>query len=266
MLHCDGMKIADSEKRQTGNGQWPELPDFSREAELINEGFKRIAGIDEAGRGPLAGPVVAAALVLDPERIPVEMNDSKRLSEKKRFRIFDELVATASFSVVCAPPAIIERLNIRGATLWAMQRAVFLLDGGADFALVDGRDIPANMPCRARAVTGGDRYCLSIAAASVIAKVVRDLMCPVMDSACPGYEFARHKGYGTRAHMDQMERFGVTRFHRRDFAPVAALTGRGKSDKTGQCRKDRAETAEKLPRKGQVSGQRDTTDGQTGTG
>jgi len=198
-------------------------PDFSREQKLIAAGYNRVAGVDEAGRGPLAGPVVVSALILDPNNIPDGLNDSKKLSAKKRQNLFEKLILVSDFSVVCAPPTIIESLNIRGATLWAMKKAVEGLSQRADFALIDGRDIPQNMPCNSRAVIGGDGISLSISAASIIAKVTRDQMCPIMDASCSGYEFTRHKGYGTKAHMDQLKQFGVTKFHRPDFAPVAAL-------------------------------------------
>jgi len=217
------MTSSDSNNLQNDQKPNKQFPDFSREQELIDIGYNRVAGVDEAGRGPLAGPVVVAALILDPKNIPDGLNDSKKLSAKKRQKLFDELILVADFSVVCAPPAIIERLNIRGATLWAMKKAVEGLSQSADFVLIDGRDIPQNMPCKSRAVIGGDRHSLSIAAASIIAKVTRDQMCPIMDASCPGYEFAKHKGYGTKAHMDQLKQFGVTKFHRPDFAPVAAL-------------------------------------------
>ncbi len=217
MSNFDSNKLHQNKKAQN------QEPDFSREQELIDIGYNRVAGVDEAGRGPLAGPVVVAALVLDPKNILDGLNDSKKLSAKKRQKLFDELILVADFSVICAPPIIIERLNIRGATLWAMRKALESLSQQADFALIDGRDIPQNMPCKSRAVIGGDRLSISIGAASIIAKVVRDQMCPIMDASCPGYEFAKHKGYGTKAHMEQLRQFGVTKFHRPDFAPVTAL-------------------------------------------
>ncbi|MCF6325734.1 MAG: ribonuclease HII [Devosiaceae bacterium] len=217
------MANSDSNNPQEDKKPGKQSPDFSREQELIEAGYNRVAGVDEAGRGPLAGPVVVAALILDPKNIPEGLNDSKKLSAKKRQKLFEELILVADFSVVCAPPPIIEKLNIRGATLWAMKKAVERLSRRADFALIDGRDIPQNIPCKSRAVIGGDRLSLSIGAASIIAKVTRDQMCPIMDVSCPGYEFAKHKGYGTKAHMDQLRQFGVTKFHRPDFAPVTAL-------------------------------------------
>ncbi len=189
----------------------------------MNAGYKTIAGVDEAGRGPLAGPVVVAAVVLDPKNIPAGLNDSKKLSATKREKLFEKLIVATSFSVVCAPPETIEKLNIRGATLWAMAMAVKSLGKPVDLAMIDGRDIPPNMPCEARAIIGGDSCSLSIAAASIIAKVVRDRMCPIMDTECEGFNFGKHKGYGTKAHMSELKNHGVTRFHRADFAPVAAL-------------------------------------------
>jgi len=199
------------------------MPDFSREQEVMAAGFAKVAGVDEAGRGPLAGPVVVGAVILDPVNIPVGLNDSKKLSALRREKLFEQIISVAQFSVVCAPPAIIEKFNIRGATLWAMRNAVRSLSPNADFTLIDGRDVPNNMPCETRAVIGGDRHSLSIAAASIIAKVVRDRMCPIMDAQCKGYSFSKHKGYGTAAHMGELKQLGVTKFHRPDFAPVAAL-------------------------------------------
>lgn len=197
-------------------------PDFSAEIAIHKQGVWRVAGIDEAGRGPLAGPVVAAAVILDPDNIPEGLNDSKKLSAKKRDTLFEIIIAQAEVSIAMAPPTLIDSLNIRGATLWAMRQAIIGL--APDHALIDGRDIPKNLPCPADYLIGGDGRSVSIAAASIIAKVTRDRMCPIMDDDYPGFDFARHKGYGTAIHMDALQTLGSTPHHRANFAPVAAVS------------------------------------------
>lgn len=199
----------------------PKTPDFSRERALLAEGAQLVAGVDEAGRGPLAGPVVAAAVCLSRNAIPAGLNDSKKLTKERREALFADIMAEAHVSVAVAPPEVIDCRNIRGATLWAMTRAVAGLPLTPDHVLVDGRDIPSGLGLSATAVIGGDGACLSIAAASIIAKVVRDRMCPIMDLDCPGYAFARHKGYGTEAHLEALTGLGPSAHHRRSFAPVA---------------------------------------------
>lgn len=196
------------------------MPDFSLEQKLHANGVRYVAGVDEAGRGPLAGPVVVAAVVLDPDRIPDGLNDSKKLSEKRREALFIEIMATGFVSIVTAPPSVIDRLNIRGATLWAMTEAVKGLSQLPAHALIDGRDIPPGLPCPADYLIGGDGKSVSIAAASIIAKVMRDRMCPIMDADDPAYDFARHKGYGTALHMDVLVKSGPSPHHRMSFAPV----------------------------------------------
>lgn len=199
------------------------MPDFGLEQAAYATGKLCVAGIDEAGRGPLAGPVVVAAVVLDPNAIPLGLNDSKKLSAKRRDAIFEEICATAQVSVISAPPRVIALRNIRGATLWAMARAVAALPSPVDFALIDGRDVPPELKCEGQAVIGGDGKSLSIAAASIVAKVTRDMMCPVMEAACPGYGFAAHKGYGTAQHLAALKTLGPTSHHRTGFRPVAEV-------------------------------------------
>lgn len=199
------------------------FPDFSHESMLIARGARRVAGVDEAGRGPLAGPVVVAAVRLDPDRIPEGLNDSKKLTAERRDALFDIIMATADVAIATAPPPDILSLNIRGATLAAMARAVRALSMTADRALIDGRDVPPGLPCPGIALIGGDGRSVSIAAASIVAKVTRDRMCEIMDCDAPGFGFAGHKGYGTRAHLSALDLHGPCRHHRRDFAPVAAL-------------------------------------------
>ncbi|NEW99878.1 ribonuclease HII [Rhodopseudomonas sp. BR0G17] len=196
-------------------------PSFRRERTLIKRGIWPIAGCDEAGRGPLAGPVVAAAVVLDPKRVPKGLDDSKRLTAEKREALFDEICATAQVSVVYASPERINRDNILRASLWALTRAVHALPEMPRHVFVDGRDRLATK-CDCEAVIGGDGLIASIAAASIIAKVSRDrLMCRLAEE-CPGYGFEQHKGYGVPEHLDALARLGPTVHHRRFFAPVAA--------------------------------------------
>ena len=196
-------------------------PSFRRERALIKKGIWPIAGCDEAGRGPLAGPVVAAAVVLDPKRVPKGLDDSKRLTAEKREALFEEICATAQVSVVYASPERINRDNILRASLWALTRAVHALPEMPRHVFVDGRDRLATK-CDCEAVIGGDGLIASIAAASIIAKVSRDrLMCRLAEQ-CPGYGFEQHKGYGVPEHLDALARLGPTVHHRRFFAPVAA--------------------------------------------
>jgi len=196
-------------------------PDFSNELAARNAGAARVAGVDEAGRGPLAGPVVVAAVVFPDGRYPEGLNDSKKLSAKRREALFAEILSLGEAAIVTAPPAVIDTLNIRGATLWAMRQAVLALPVPPDLALIDGRDVPPNLPCAAKALIGGDGRSVSIAAASILAKVTRDAMCPIMDIDCAGYGFARHKGYGTAVHMLALAKGGASPHHRKSFAPVA---------------------------------------------
>ena len=196
-------------------------PSFRRERALIKRGVWPVAGCDEAGRGPLAGPVVAAAVVLDPKRIPKGMDDSKRLTAQRREELFDEICATASFAVAFASPARIDRDNILRASLWALARAVYALPQLPKHVFVDGRD-RIDVSCDCDAVIGGDGLVLSIAAASIIAKVSRDRLMSKLAQDCPGYGFDSHKGYGVPEHLAALDRLGPTVHHRRFFAPVAA--------------------------------------------
>ena len=195
-------------------------PDFSFENEAAHRGAIRVAGIDEAGRGPLAGPVVAAAVVIvDRDEDWSGLTDSKLLSETERDAWFDRIVADAHVAIASTGAATIDRLNIRNATHDAMRRAVAALPVPADHALVDGNALP-DLPCRGEAVVKGDRRSLSIAAASVVAKVTRDRVMRRLDGVAPGYGFAKHKGYGTKAHRDAIARLGPSPFHRMTFAPM----------------------------------------------
>jgi len=202
-----------------------ELPGFAREQALRARGVWPVAGCDEAGRGPLAGPVVAAAVVLDPDRIPEGLDDSKRLTASRREQLFEEICATASCAVAFASPARIDRDNILQASLWALARAVHSLPELPKHVLVDGRD-RIDVPCGCDAVIGGDGLVASIAAASIVAKVARDrLMCRLAQD-CPGYGFEDHKGYSVPAHLEALQRLGPSIHHRRFFAPVMAASTR----------------------------------------
>ena len=196
-------------------------PDYSHELALHARGARIVAGVDEAGRGPLAGPVVVSAVVLNPDAIPVGLNDSKKLTEEQRELLFAQVMATAlAVSVVLAPPSIILSHNIRGATLWGMAQAACSLGITPDRVLIDGRDIPLGLPCEGIALIGGDGRSVSIAAASIVAKVTRDRMCKIMDCDAPKFGFAGHKGYSTAAHMRALVEHGPCRHHREEFAPV----------------------------------------------
>jgi ribonuclease HII len=196
-------------------------PTFRRERALLKRGIWPVAGCDEAGRGPLAGPVVAAAVILDPSRIPRGLDDSKRLTADEREKLFEKICATASFAFAFASPARIDRDNILRASLWALSRAVRALPEAPMHVFVDGRD-RVDVPCDCDAVIGGDGIVASIAAASIIAKVTRDrLMCALAED-CPGYGFEQHKGYGVPDHLAALDRLGPSTHHRSFFAPVIA--------------------------------------------
>lgn len=197
-------------------------PDFDLERAL-GAGRLRIAGVDEVGRGPLAGPVVCAAVVLDPARIPKGLNDSKKLTEAVRERLFDEICEHHDVALAVGSVARIDATDIRAATLDCMRRAVAGLAEPADAVLVDGIDVPPGLPCAAEAVKGGDAKSLTIAAASIVAKVVRDRLMTLAEAEYPGWGFDRHKGYGTAAHMEALTRLGASPLHRRSFAPVARV-------------------------------------------
>ena len=199
----------------------PEGPDFALEQQAISEFGGAVAGVDEVGRGPLAGPVVTAAVILDPEAIPQGLDDSKKLTEAKREALFDAICETAHVSFAAASPRQIESLNIRGATLWAMARALDGLAVRPSFALFDGRDVAPASPCPGQYVIKGDSRSLSIAAASIVAKVVRDRLMVRMGRALPGYGFESHMGYGTAAHLVALDRLGPCIHHRRSFKPIA---------------------------------------------
>ncbi len=185
----------------------------------------KLAGTDEAGRGPLAGPVVAAAVILDPMN-PIEgLADSKKLSEKKREELFGIIQEKAlSFSIAEASVAEIDENNILQASLLAMRRAILALDPQPDHVLVDGNQLP-NLPMSADARIKGDQHVPEIQAASILAKVTRDRLMQELDLKYPGYGLAKHKGYPTKAHRDALKKLGATPIHRKSFGPVAAVLG-----------------------------------------
>jgi len=184
---------------------------------ITAEGYRIICGVDEAGRGPLCGPVVAAAVILPDGYIPEGLNDSKKLTERKREKLFDEITANAiSYGIAEASVEEIDRMNILEATLLAMRRAIAMLSPAPDIALIDG-NIDRDFPLPARAVISGDAKVPAIAAASILAKVTRDRQCIALDAAYPGYGIAKHKGYGTKAHMDALRQLGPTPIHRKQF-------------------------------------------------
>ena len=187
------------------------------ENELRAKGYLAICGVDEAGRGPLCGPVVAAAVILPPDAVIEGLNDSKKLTPKKRDLLFDEIQEKAlAFCIAEASVEEIDRLNILEADLLAMRRAIAGLQIPADYALIDG-NIARDFPIPARAVVHGDAISPSIAAASILAKVHRDRLCEELDRAYPQYGIAKHKGYGTKTHMDALRKYGASPIHRKLF-------------------------------------------------
>ena len=211
----------------------PDLrPSFRRERRGIAKGIWPIAGCDEAGRGPLAGPVVAAAVILDPERIPRGLNDSKKLDAAEREKLYAKICATAQVAVAFGSIARIDRDNILRASLWALARAVKALPLTPQLVFVDG-NIKIDCGCECQAVVSGDALVSSIAAASIVAKVTRDRLMTRLGLAYPGYGFERHMGYSVPEHFDALARLGPSIHHRRSFAPVAAklaALGGGASD------------------------------------
>ena len=184
-----------------------------------------VAGVDEAGRGPLAGPVVAAAVVLDPRNIPDGIADSKVLEAEVRRTLYQQILATARVGVGVAGVDRIDAENILNASLWAMADAVAQLPCRPRLVLVDGNKVPPRLDCASRAIVRGDAKCLSIAAASIVAKVTRDTMMVELAREYPGYGFERHKGYGTAEHHAAIERHGVTPHHRRSFKSIQLALG-----------------------------------------
>ena len=196
-------------------------PDLALEAAAAASGARRVAGVDEAGRGPLAGPVVAAAVIFDPARVPEGLDDSKRLSPARREALARALAAEAQVSVALASVEEIDSLGIWGATALAMVRALAPLD--PDLALIDGLHLPPGLTCPARAMVGGDGRSASIAAASIMAKVSRDRLMAALAQHEPRYGWATNMGYPTAAHHAALRQHGPTQHHRRSFAPIRQM-------------------------------------------
>lgn len=196
-------------------------PSFRRERRALGKGIWPVAGCDEAGRGPLAGPVVAAAVVLDPTCIPRGLNDSKKLDAAAREKLYDKICASAQVAVAFGSIERIDRDNILRASLWALARAVKALPVRPQMVFVDG-NIKIDCGCDCEAVVSGDALIASIAAASIVAKVTRDRLMRRIGQAFPGYGFERHMGYSVPEHFAALARLGPTVHHRRSFAPVAA--------------------------------------------
>lgn len=193
------------------------MPDYEYEARAAENGFTAVCGVDEAGRGPLAGPVCAAAVIL-PQGLVIEgLNDSKKLSEKKREMLYDKVTESAlAWSVAFASEAEIDEINILQATFLAMKRAVEGLPVKADYALIDGNRMPP-LDINGETIIKGDSLSMSIAAASIIAKVTRDRLMLEIDKEYPQYLFSQHKGYGTALHYEMLEKYGISPVHRRSF-------------------------------------------------
>ncbi|MDA4844879.1 ribonuclease HII [Hoeflea poritis] len=213
-------RVSTENSQQTTLFALPENgPDFSLEREAGSPA-RLIAGTDEAGRGPLAGPVVAAAVILCPDSIPEGLDDSKKLSEARRESLFDRILSSAIVAVASSGPARIDRTDIRKASLDAMRRAIAALPERPDHALIDGRDVPPGLICPAGAIIKGDARSLSIAAASIVAKVTRDRMMARAAGDFPAFGFERHAGYGTAAHRKAITDNGPCPLHRMSFRPM----------------------------------------------
>lgn len=196
-------------------------PNYELETALIENCKRPIAGVDEVGRGPLAGPVVAAAVILDPENIPDGIADSKTLTAAKRLQLYGLICKNADIAVAHCGAETIDTINIRQASLDAMAAAVLALPVQPFAVLIDGRDVPEKLGGIGRAIIGGDGLCVSIAAASIVAKVIRDQMLVDCDRSYPGYGFSKNKGYGTQAHRDALDARGPCRLHRKSFKPIS---------------------------------------------
>lgn len=195
-------------------------PDLSFERAALARGFTRVAGVDEVGRGPLAGPVTAAAVVLDPGNIPEGLNDSKKLSQKKREALYDQILAQCDVGIAHASVEEIDALNILRASHLAMERAVAALGFSPDHLLIDGNLIPRGATQSAEAIIKGDARSLSIAAASIVAKVCRDRIMVGLAQQFPGYGWEQNAGYPSKQHREALIKIGVTPHHRRSFKPV----------------------------------------------
>ena len=204
-------------------------PDFEFETAALAQGATRVAGVDEVGRGPLAGPVTAAAVVLDPTNIPAGLNDSKKLTRARREALYETILATASVGVAHATVEEIDCHNILRAAHIAMLRAVAALDPQPDRLLIDGNLIPRGCTVSGVAIVKGDSRCLSIAAASIVAKVIRDRIMVTLAQQHPGYGWETNAGYPSKSHISALQSLGVTPHHRRSFKPVHNILYQGNS-------------------------------------
>ena len=196
------------------------LPDFDAETRLIRKGYKAIAGVDEVGRGCIAGPVTAAAVILNPQKIPSGLNDSKKLSLKNREKIFQSIQDTCTFCVAHSSVEEIDQINILQAALLSMKRAILGLRIKPDFVLIDGNKNPEGLASNFETIIKGDSKSLSIAAASIVAKITRDRFMSCLDKEFPGYNWSQNAGYPTKMHKSAILDIGITPYHRRSFKPV----------------------------------------------
>ena len=197
-----------------------DLPTYQYERKLQSKGYSTIAGVDEVGRGPIAGPVYAAAVILNPNHIPVGLNDSKKLSARKRNLISEEIMKHADVSIASASEREIEEINILRASHLAMMRAIEGLKSNPNHILIDGNLIPRDLTIPATAIIKGDARSVSIAAASIVAKISRDLIMCDLGQQFPGYGWDKNAGYPTLQHLNALQDLGVTPHHRRTFKPV----------------------------------------------
>ena len=204
------------------------MPDYSIENDIKLKGYEVVAGVDEAGRGPLAGPVCAAAVIL-PENCEIEgLNDSKKLSEKKREALYDIIIEKAiSYDIQLVDNNVIDEINILQATMLAMTNAVNGLKVKPQFVIIDGNKVPERLQIPADCVVKGDAKSMSIAAASILAKVTRDRLMLELDKKYPEYDFARHKGYGTKLHQEKLLEYGPCEIHRKTF--IGKILANGKN-------------------------------------
>jgi ribonuclease HII len=196
------------------------LPNFDFETGLIKKGYKVIAGVDEVGRGCIAGPVTAAAVILDPQNIPLGLNDSKKLSLKNREKLFHAIQDTCIYCVAHSSVEEIDKINILQASLLSMKRAVEGLRIKPDFVLIDGNKSPEGLENRSEAIIKGDSKSSSIAAASIVAKITRDRIMSRLDKDFPGYDWSQNAGYPTKFHKSAILNIGITPYHRLSFKPV----------------------------------------------
>ena len=196
------------------------LPDFDVETGLIKKGYKAIAGVDEVGRGCIAGPVTAAAVILNPQKIPSGLNDSKKLNLKNREKIFQSIQDTCTFCVAHSSVEEIDQINILQAALLSMKRAILGLRIKPDFVLIDGNKNPEGLESNFETIIKGDSKSLSIAAASIVAKITRDRIMSRLDKEFPGYNWSQNAGYPTKMHKSAILNIGITPYHRRSFKPV----------------------------------------------